>query len=457
VRAAVAAEVAPAGEEVLFRDVPLALLGRLVVVQSDVHGVGDLAQGLGELHIAGKGVDGILTVDDEGVDLASVHVGDQGLDAGEVVGTLVLDLAVGHGLTDGAESVVDESGEGVDIGRLAVAHHDRGASLGRHEVVGRGLDHLVGLRVAEGALARRCGLAGLLADGLREREREGADLRRGQRNPMVGRHARRRDHGLYRVEAQHLRRALDRSFGSPALAPLAGQAHRLGAVAERVGVEGENRVGLEEAVMRAMWVAEGEGRAGTLDVTAEGGEFDPLRVGQRLLHLFAHPIEGGRVGGAAEHAKLAAAVALGRGLELAKLGEEGLLVGGDLRRAGPLHELLRTIRVVEAEHGGLSVGVGSAEGLGVVGVAVDLGRATVEAGHLKTHDRRAEMHRGPEVLGNSGDEVLRPLGVRLDLLALPPGKASRGESGRCAHELHEAATARLARGGMGRLGEFALQ
>ena len=100
-----------------------------------------LVQSLGEPEIGRRGVHRVAADDDEDVDLAGVHVGDEIPKRVELIGRFRFDrLRVDDRLADVAKRLVDAVRQGVDGGRLAVAGDDEAAAAMRLQILSDRVD-----------------------------------------------------------------------------------------------------------------------------------------------------------------------------------------------------------------------------------------------------------------------------------------------------------------------------
>jgi hypothetical protein len=220
---------------------------------------------------------------------------------------------------------------------------------------------------------------------------------------------------------------------------------------ERVGVERDHDAGLAEVVERLEHLAEGELGAGARVVAGEGVVAVDLDAGQRRLERGERARRGGRAVRLGQDGQALAARGLGLVGEGAHGGER--VVPGAvlplLRRPG------RAVRVVHVEHVGLDEGVGAAQALGVLGVALDLGGPALVA--LDEHADRGAVPRqgGGEEERHARDHLLGLLRVGQDALVGAAAGRDAGERQRGAHVLEEV-TPRNAVGRLGRaVGELA--
>ena len=175
---------------------------RLVVVQAEVDAELHLAHRVGERQIGRRGVDRIAADDDEQIDLAGVHVGDEIAQRRELIDRLGFDrVGVDDRLADVAERLVHRVRERVDDRRLAVAGDDEARSAVRLQILGDRGDPF------DASAARRRAARTAAPHRRRSRRRSARatrfDLARLQRQPMIGARAGRGRHALDRVEPVH--------------------------------------------------------------------------------------------------------------------------------------------------------------------------------------------------------------------------------------------------------------
>ena len=119
-RAVEATLVTPGLELVGTRDVPGRFDRGFVLVGRDVDDVLHLGHTVGEFQVGGRVVDGVSAEDHERLDLALLHVDEERLEVGDLLGLDRVDhREVLDGLTDVAEPRVERMNERVDAGRLA--------------------------------------------------------------------------------------------------------------------------------------------------------------------------------------------------------------------------------------------------------------------------------------------------------------------------------------------------
>ena len=263
-----------------FGNMPMAERRGLVVVQTEMHAKLYLAQRVGELEIGRRGVHGIAADDQQHVDLAGVHVGDEIPERGDLIDRLRFDrLRVDDGRARVAERGVHRVRENVDLRRLAVAGDDQARAAMRVQIFRDGVDPFLcgspkGLRYAcHPRSAPRPACPARPAHPGHERARDVDDFARLRGQTMIRARAGARGHRLDHVQAIH-------PIGLLGMAPC-GEILRVAetarSAAEKVGVEGEDDVSPIEAVLLVDVLAEGELRAGTRAFAARRIPLMPFR------------------------------------------------------------------------------------------------------------------------------------------------------------------------------------
>ncbi len=226
-----------------IRDVPVRELGGLVEIQAVIDDQADLAEPFGEFQLCRCGKDRVVAQDDQDLDLPRVHRGRKLGERRMLADRVRLDRrTVSHCRADVSERLVHRVRERVHGGRLIVAGHDNGPAAMRLQVLADGGDPLLGER------ARRAGLSAARAPTAAARLlRESLDIRRAQRQAVLGLDAGQRRRALNRVEPIHP----GGFFGnSAAIDEVARVAHHRGARAKEIGVERHDDVGLVEVIDR---------------------------------------------------------------------------------------------------------------------------------------------------------------------------------------------------------------
>ena len=460
-RAVDGAEIAPGLKLVGARRMPEARLARLVGVQGEVHGRAERAELFAELEVGRSVVDGVAAQDEQRADRALADVVDEGLEAGRWVGLERLgDGVVADGVAGVAERSIERVHERVDARGLPRAGDQDALGAGASELLGDDRDPL-------GGDGRRRGAGEVLESAdvdrvaprelLRERDQVALDVLRGEAQAMVGVHAGRRERRLDDVEAAHRVVRAVRELATGGEVP--GRLDVAGLGAEEVAVEREDDLRLRVIGDDVDDLAEGDARAlAGVRVVHRGPHVD-LRLRELGEDRVAEADERGRRGGLDEEAELRAAIGLRGarrlGEDRVELGPGGLLMGGDSlcgRNTTAAERLDRAIGVVELEDGGLRPEVGRAIARGMVGVALDLGRAALVALHDDADGITAVLAHAGVVVRDAREEVLGGLRVREDLLDRATGAAFGGERCRAAGEEHEAAAADRGLGGALRRG-----
>ena len=133
--------IAPRFEKVGFGDLPVALRGRLVLVQAEVHAERDLAHCRVQRQVGRRGVDRIATEDDQGIDSAGAHVVDEIAKGLDLVGRLGFGaLRVDDGGSDVPKRRVHRVSQRMHERRLRVAGDDKARAAVRLQIPGNGGD-----------------------------------------------------------------------------------------------------------------------------------------------------------------------------------------------------------------------------------------------------------------------------------------------------------------------------
>ncbi len=422
--------IAPGLEEVGPRQVPGRGLGGLVAIDRQVDPLLGLGVGLGEAEVDRGVVDRVAAEHQHGVDLAGV----------ELIGDC-LQLAEGVGLggrqhLDGAAEVAEQLVEalhpGVDPGRLGRAAGDQARAAVGGEVLGQRRQEVVGAVAAEVAAV---GSVGQLEPVLRgqlglEIEHEGFDLLRAQRQAVVRGAAGDRVAALDRVDPAHL------PFRLALAGEAAGVAQGVGVGGERVVVERQHAQRALEVVQRPQRLAEGHLAAGGLVLAADRLPAGPGGLGEALGELGPQPRHARRAAGLGHHGDAgAAAGAVGQALlepaiELLPAG----VLGAPLLQPD---DALAAVRVIHLEGGGLRVNICGAGTCGVIGVALDLRRATIVAGHHQAHAPAAQLHGRGEAARHAGHAALGAVVEGDDGLLLPVAAGGPGQRDRRPYQLQE--------------------
>jgi len=107
--------------------VPLAELSRLVLIEPVVHAERDLAalQYVREVQVSGSIVDRISAEDDQQIDFAGLHVGDEFFQRFGLIDRIGVDRIGVDGRADIAPCFIHEMGQGMHSWRLVIARNDQ--------------------------------------------------------------------------------------------------------------------------------------------------------------------------------------------------------------------------------------------------------------------------------------------------------------------------------------------
>ena len=145
--AVVAAHIAPLFEEVRFRNLPMTQRRRLIVVQPESNAQLHFVERRREVEVGRGREHRVARHDDQQVDLAGVHVGDEVTNRCELIDRFGLNrLRMENRGADVAECLIDRVRERVDLGRLMIAGEDDAPAAMRLEILGDGVQELVGSR-----------------------------------------------------------------------------------------------------------------------------------------------------------------------------------------------------------------------------------------------------------------------------------------------------------------------
>ena len=408
---------------------------RLIVVEAQVRAKRNLAQRGAKRNIRGRAVNRIPSDDHEQVDLAGVHVADQVAQRRELIGRLGLHrVGIDDGCSGIAERLVHRVRQRVHNRRLAVARdHEAGAAM-RLEIFGDGGDPL-----ERGVV--RAGLADLAdlkvgttrstdTNGRGDLPRDAFDLAGAQRPPVIGARAGGAGHALERVQPVH-------AIGLLGPAPrrkVARVADAAGPGCEEVRVERQNYIGLLEPVLHADGLAERQPRAAARVLAACRIPLMPFRRWVTREHVanLRRERRGAHRFGQDPQARAVERL----------LGGERSAEGAEKPRPWPdfaeIGERLRSIGIVETEHGGLREDVGGAEAARMQRVAFDLGRPALVALDEQAGGHAAERHRGGEEERPAENDFFGLAHVGHDLFRrLPRARGEAAERERRAHQFQE--------------------
>jgi len=433
-RAVEGAGVAPRLQVVPLRDVPHALARGGVHREAQMNRRGDVSQVAGERHVGGGGVGRVAAQDGERVHLAGGHVvGQRAQGRVMVLGSGLHRLDVFDRRAHRAQRFVHPVDQRVHRGRHCGAGGDeRGAP--------------VGLQVAcervypLGAVRREIGrlLPPLQPQPLGNGADDRLDLARASGQAVIRHPARDGGRALGHVEAIHGR------FALPHPAPLgkvAGVAHAAGPGQQKVVVDTEDDLGLVEAVDGLSVLPVGSANPFALGVAGGGLVLVPLGVGKGVEQRAELGSQRGGGHSTRQYAQAASPCLL----PALPLLLQGLHEGGPCADGSPVQDVLRTVRVVEVEHGALHEGVGPAEAGRMIGVALNLGGPP----HVALGDQALRIARQGEGGGKeerlSRDHLFGRIHVRHDRLLrrLPAAREPDARNGqRGPHEAQKPPPAR---------------
>ena len=444
---------------------PRALGTRLVAVEREVDRLLGLLQAAREVQVRRRVVDGVAAKHDERRDLAG-REGSAQLRERLATKRPIRHVAVHHRLAGVAEAIVEHRDERMHRRGLVRPGDDERTPAMVGEVLRRRVEHLEVLRREargrRGGRHRRDrllerGVADLDARSLGEHRRDRREIRASHRHAIVGIRAHEAQAGLERVEARDLLLLRVGVLDAPTPREVAGPLEARGLVAEEVRAERDDDLRLIEPVLRSKRAAEGHRQARPLGVVVDRLPLAPDRLGEsrhEALLRVAHRRPGERF---REHREAFAAAA-GKAAET--LGRERLELREAIRADGLAlpHREARTGRVVELEHRRLRERVAGALIERMVGVALDLERAAIEALDEQAARDAAQLHRGRVVDRDAGRAVRRTRRVgndrRLGHAAARRKAHTREGEGRAHHPQELPAVVALE--AIGAFGELAL-
>ena len=242
-RASNRARVSPRFEVVRAGNMPLALDGCFVDRVPERDRVRDLRHGRGEVEIGGGIEHRIAAQDDERLDRARLHRGDERGQRAHARKRRILRLVVADRLAGVAEIRVQRADGGVDGRGLAFPGHDQPLAAVRQKILGQGVDPArVDTRDAGSRRARGSGRG--RSKACSERREEGGDLPALETEPMIRHRSRQRVDPFNGVESVHRATGGSRT---PSVREASRVTDHLRVGQERVGVEGENHRRLDRA------------------------------------------------------------------------------------------------------------------------------------------------------------------------------------------------------------------
>ena len=316
----------------------------------------------------------------------------------------------------------------MDGRRLAFACDDQPLAAVHQKILGQGVDPArVDTRDAGSLHARGSGLGRRHACG--ERREEGSDLPALETKPMIGHRSRQRVDAFNDVEAVH------RAAGG-ARAPSRREPSRvtdhLWIGEQRVRVERENHRGSIEPEHEIEVTPRGGPQSREPVLIADGVVGRPLQSRVWRAELGGQAGQCGRGEGVGENRKAGAAI---RGMSRGQLAPGRHEIAPGLPRP-LLHDRLRAVGIVEAEHRRLDEGARGSERRGVRGVALDLRRSPFVALDDQAVGAPAERHGRRVVTGDPWDDLLGSVDIGDDLFDGAPAPREPRERQRGAEEHH---------------------
>ena len=410
---------------------PLRHGGCFVDRMSERDRVRDLRHGRGEVEIGGGIEDRIAAQNDEGLDRALLHRGDERGERADARKGRVRRLVVDDRPAGVAEIRVQGADRGVDGRGLALPSHDHPPAAVRQKVLGKGVDPArvdtgdAGSRQARGSCLGR-------SKACSERCEEGSDLPALEAKPMIRHGSRQGVHPFDGVQAVHRPASGSRA---PSGREAARVTDHLGVGQERVGVEGEDdgRLIEPEHEVEVAPRCGPQTREPVLVADRLVGRPDCPRIAGAELGCEARQRGGGE--GLGEDRQASAAI---RGVSLGQLlpGRHEFVPGPRL----PIQsDRLRAVGIVQAEHGRLDARARGPEGGGMAGVPLDLGRSPLVALDNETVGAPAERHRRGVVAGDPRDDLLGGVDKGNNLFDGAPASRKPRERQRGAQEHHHLA------------------
>ena len=339
-----------------------------------------------------------------------------------------------------AEALVEEVNERV-AGR-------RQARSGDHQAVSAGAPQLLDGALFEACDAGRHGrfLGGggqVAVEPRRDAGEHRLDRRRWQGQPLL------------RARAEEAGRRLDRhrpggrgaARGRTLRGPVARRAHAAGAVAERIGVEGQHEARTAEVPQRLHRPAEGEAGALAFGARVERIVAMPVHGGKALTQPLELRVQARRRDGAHQHAQPCAVVADQVTFALAPRGLERRprqrrhrwRRAGVEARLDDVPDCLRSVGIPQLQDGGLREHVGRAEARRMQRVAFDLDRPAFARADQHAV-RMSAANEGARVVGrHAGRPGLGHVDIRIDALPRRTRAGAAAERERRRHELHRPA------------------
>ena len=415
-----------------LRDVPVAQRRGLLVVGAHVDAELHLLELGGEIEIGRRSQHRIALDDDQRVHLAGGHRIHQLAQRGQVIDRFDLDRwRVHHRAADILERLIDRVPQCVDGGRLLGADDHDARSAMRLQVARDGGDP-AGMRLGQCVCWWRGHLDTQLAG---EGARHIGDPAGRHAQPMVGHGAGDRERALDRIQAVHGRLVLAHP---PAVAELAGIAQVARVAVEEVRIQREDAIGGGKMIDRVHVLTERELRA--CQHIAQPGRLVlmPARLGELLEQRAQLRTEGWRRHRLGQDPQ-PGALSCPQLLQPPAEHIDEILPSRDLAQ---VRHRLGSIGVVERQHRGLGERITGPQAIGVVGVALDLGRAPQLALGQQPDAVAAQRHGRREVeRPTRRDAGVGLLNVGDDLLARLRTGAQACQRQRGRHELQKRSAA----------------
>ena len=337
-----------------------------------------------------------------------------------------------------SERRVQGVNQGVNTGWLTRSGDDDRSSLVVRELLGHGLDPMLGDPVHGMRPEARGDRTKIEAECCGElfckETRVALDVARGEAQAMIRVCPRRRVGGLDDVETTH---ALFAGANSPAVREETRGPHHARLGLQEIGVEGDDDPRVRIVVERVDRLTEREPRAFAHVALAYARVRVEAAVRKARAHRIPEPYEGRGVRGLRQNPQFCAAI----GVVLLQLLVEELAELFVRGLGGPMHRRGRAVRIVQVENRGLGESVGAATARGMIRVAFDLGRTTVMALDENAEGVAAAVDGRGVVIRDAGDHLLGRAGVGdelLDRATKAPFKTE--ERGHRGAELHEPAS-----------------
>ena len=427
-RAIESARVAPAFQIVRLRQMPLADLGGLVLVEAQVRADACFLESIRQAQFHRRVEDRVSSQNQQQVHGARIQIADQVLERSHMVHRAGFD---GIGIEDRfphvAEFCVHHVGQGVNDGRLELARHHQAGALVAHQVLNQASHPFIDVAVLA--------LLGTLGNAQTGGQQPGEffHVAGAQGQAVIGLAAGGRGHRLHRVEPVHRGVA---ALHTPPRRELARVAQAGLAGCQEIRIQRDDHVGVRYVVVGVDGLAERQHSRGARAVRPGRLPLVPLGGGKQLpdrRELIRHRRRGHGFGEDAD-ARPAARTLLRH--EAAQHSQE-IRPGPDLAaficRAA-------AVRIVELQHRGLAERIESAQRGRVFRIAFHLGGPAFVALHQNAVGDAAQGGcRGVEQR-LAGNQILRLPHIGHDVLGGLAGASGQpGQGQRGAHHLQEVA------------------